>query len=408
MRVLLLSQYFTPEVTAARARVHAFAAGLAERGHDVQVICEVPNHPDGVVHSGYGDALLADHREMDGFRVSYVRVRARPEKTTRNRLLFYGTYAAAATAVGSAARRPDVVLASSPPLPVGAAASVVATRHRVPWVFDVRDLWPEAAVVLGELSGARAIAAAERLERFLYRSAGQIITVTEPFRDKIARHVPDSRVHVIPNGTTRAWLEAGEAEPDRAGAGLPGDKFVWMYAGNFGIAQGLDTAVRAAGLLGDEYRLVLLGGGPHRDALASLAADVAPGLVEFREPVQPEQAARTMRAADALLVSLGPEPELAKFVPSKLFDCAALRRPVILAAQGEAPRIADGAGAALVVAPGDPEALAGAVRGLHADSGLGERLGEAGAALADQYLRERQIERLESVLAAAVGAGRRG
>jgi glycosyltransferase involved in cell wall biosynthesis len=181
-----------------------------------------------------------------------------------------------------------------------------------------------------------------------------------------------------------------------------------MYAGNFGLAQGLDAAVEAAGLLGDDYRLILLGGGPHRDALGELAARVAPGRVEFRDLVQPEEAAGLMRAADALLVSLGSAPELAKFVPSKLFDCAALRRPVILAAAGEAPRIAERSGSALVTSPGDPEAMAAAVRRLRGDAALGERLADAGPALAREHLRERQVERLEEVLARAVARGRRG
>ena len=279
MRVLIFSQYFPPEVTAAAPRVHAFASGLAQRGHDVHVICEVPNHPGGEVYSGYGEKRWADRRELDGFRVSYVPVRVRREKSTRNRLLFYGTYAASAALEGFADGHPDVVLASSPPLPVGAAAAAVAARHRAPWVFDVRDLWPEAAVVLGELRGARAIRAAERLESFLYRSAGAIVTVTEPFREQIAAQVPGARIEVIPNGTTRIWLEAGEAPADREAAGMPADRFVWMYAGNFGIAQGLETAVRAAALLGDEFRLVLLGDGPEREQLTRLAAEAAPGQV---------------------------------------------------------------------------------------------------------------------------------
>ena len=400
MRVLLLSQYFTPEVTAARARAHAFAAGLAALGHEVEVICEVPNHPDGIVHPGYGAARLVDRRELDGFRVSYVRVRTSPRKTTRTRLLLYGTYAAAATAVGIAARRPDVVLASSPPLPVGAAAAAIAARHRVPWVFDVRDLWPEAAVVLGELRGRRAIAAASWLERRLYRSATAIVTVTEPFREAISNRVEGSKVSVIPNGTTRAWLEAGEAEPDRAAAALPADRFTWMYAGNFGLAQDLEVAVEAAARLGEEFKLVLLGGGPQGDRLRELAANRAAGLVEFRDPVQPAVAAAQMRAADALLVSLGPAPELAKFVPSKLFDCCALARPVVLAAAGEAPRLAAEADAALTVAPGDPDALAAAIRRLRDEPALGARLAAAGRDLAERYLREDQIGRLERVLAA--------
>lgn len=401
MRVLVFSQYFAPEVTASRVRVQAFAQGLAERGHEVEVICEVPNHPDGVVHRGYGDALLVDRRQLDGYEVAYVRVRTSAVKSTRNRLLLYGTYAASAAIVGIGSRRPDVILASSPPLPVGAAAALVAKRHRVPWVFDVRDLWPEAAVVLGELRGNRTIAAAERLERRLYRSAAAIITVTRPFVEVIAAQVDRRKVNLLANGTTRLWMDAGAAEADRRGAAFPDDVFTWMYAGNLGIAQGLATAIEAARLLGDGFRLVLLGGGPQKEKLVAASAALAPGAVEFRDTVQPAEAARQLRAADALLVSLDAQPELAKFVPSKLFDYCALGRPVIVAASGEAPRLASEAEAAITVAPGDSRALADAVRGLRDEPAVGERLGRAGRTFAAGHLRENQIAQLEDLLARA-------
>ncbi len=405
MRILFFTQWFVPEVTAPRVRAQAFAEGLAALGHELEVICEVPNHPTGIVYPGFGGKLVDRRRLEPGYDAVYVRVWTSTEKTTASRLLFYGTYAAGAAAVGSLTRRPDVILASSPPLPVAAAAAMVAARHRVPWVMDVRDLWPEAAVVLGELRGERAIRAASALERRLYRSARAIVTVTEPFRDHISARAEGANVELIPNGTTQDWLDAGRAPIDRAAAGLPDDRFVWMYAGNLGLAQGLDAAVEAARLLGPEFRLVLLGGGPERGRLGELAAPLPEGTVEFRDPVQPEAAAPQMRAADALLVSLGAQPELAKFLPSKLFDCAALRRPIVVAARGEAPRIAEAAGAGLVVPPGDPQALAAAVRRLRDDPALAERLGEAGAGLASAHLRERQVEHLERVLAGAAGDG---
>ncbi len=397
MRILFFTQYFVPEVTAPRVRAEAFAEGLALLGHEVEVICEVPNHPTGIIYPGYG-GRARDRRRVGGYDATYVRVYARPEKTTRNRLLLYGTYAAAALAAGSISRRPDVILASSPPLPVAAAAAATAARHRVPWVMDVRDLWPEAAVILGELRGDRAIRGAEWLEQRLYRSAAAIVTVTEAFREQIAGHVPEKQIELIPNGTTERWVEAGRQPVDRVAADLPDDKFCWVYAGNLGIAQGLEHAVEAQRLLGDEFRLVLLGGGPQRGRLGELAAALPEGQVEFREPVQPEEAAGLMRAADALLVSLGEAPELAKFVPSKLFDCCALGRPVVLAARGEAPRIAATRDAALIVEPGDPGALAEAIRRVRDDAELRDRLIAAGPQLAGDYLRERTIERLEDVL----------
>ena len=403
MRVLLISQFYAPEVTAARVRVQAFAEGLAERGHEVEVVCEVPNHPSGVIAPGY--RRRGERRRLNGVDVRYVWVRARPERTTRNRLLHYASFAAAASAGGIAARRPDVVLASSPPLPVGAAARAVARRHRAPWVFDVRDLWPEAAVALGELRGRRAIAAAERLERGLYRSAARIVTVTEPFREAIARTLEgmgepaQGRIQVIPNGTTRLWMDAGAARPDRAAAGLPEGELVLGYGGNVGIAQGLEAAVEATGRLGEGFRLLVVGEGPRLDALRGLAAALPAGCVEFRELMEPERAAATLRACDALLVPLAESPELAKFVPSKLFDYTALGVPVIVAAAGEAQRLASEAGAGLPVPPGDAGALADAVRRLRDEPALAAELADRGRSFASAHLREAGVERLERLLA---------
>ena len=405
MRILFLSQYFTPEVTAARSRVHPFAELLAARGHEVEVICEVPNHPDGIVREEFRGKLTTT-REMDGFRVRYVWVSASPTKTTRTRLQFYGSYAAAATIAGFAAARPDVVLVSSPPLPAAAAAAAVAKRHRVPWVMDVRDPWPEAAVALGELSNPRLIRALERLERRLYASATSIVTVTEPFREDIGRKsgTPE-KVTVIPNGTTQAWIDAGGADVDRAEMDMPADRFVWTYAGNVGLAQGMEAAVAAARELGDGFQLQIVGQGPRLARVKELAAELPNGRVVFRGLVEPQVAARYLRASDASLVPLGAQAELAKFVPSKLFDCCAIGRPVILSAAGEPVRLASEAGAALSIPPEDPEALAGALRRLAGDEALRAGLAERGRAFATGYLRERQVERLELVLGAAAGRG---
>lgn len=401
MRILLLSQYFTPEVTAARARLHPFAALLAERGHDVEVICEVPNHPDGVVRDEFRGKLTT-RRELDGFGVRYVWVKTSPVKTTKTRLLFYGSYAAAATVAGFAARRPDVVFVSSPPLPAAVAAAAVAARHRVPWVMDVRDPWPEAAVALGELSNPRVIAALERLERRLYASARRIVTVTEPFRADIAGKAgSEEKITVIPNGTTQAWLDAGELDVSRAELDMPEDRFVWTYAGNVGIAQGMGAAIEAAERLGEGFQLQIVGQGPMLGQVKEMASRLPEGRVVFRGLVEPEVAARYLRASDASLVPLGAQPELAKFVPSKLFDCCAVGRPVILSAAGEPARLAAEAEAALAIPPEDPDALAEALRRLAGDGGLRESLAGRGRDFAGRYLRDRQVETLEGVLAGA-------
>lgn len=400
MRVLLFTQFFPPEIGATQTRLHAFARGLAERGHDVEVICEIPNHPQGVVHQGFrGRAVV--RREEDGFRVRHVWVATAPSKTTRTRLAFYASYAAGASIVASALPRPDVILASSPPLPVAAAAALVAKRHRVPWVMDVRDLWPEAAVALGELSNARLLAWAERLERRLYEDAAAIVTVTEPFGDLIAEKTSDpEKISLIPNGTTRLWVDGAQVEPDRRSLELPESQFLWTYAGNVGTAQGLEAAVDAAAALGEGFRLLILGDGPALTALQKHAQAVAPDRVMFRGQVAPEEAVRHVRASDALLVPLSGHPILRTFVPSKLFDFCAAGRPVIVAAAGEPARLGEAAGAAVAVPPDDAEQLAAALRRLRGDPELRDRLGAAGRAFGASNRRERGIDRLETVLRA--------
>lgn len=402
MRVLVFSQYFTPEIGATQTRVHDFAATLARRGHDVEVICELPNHPQGIVHPGYrGRALI--RRRMDGFRASYVWVYARPRKSTWTRLGFYGSYALTASLAGSVSHRPDVVLASSPPLPVAAAAATVSARHRVPWVMDVRDLWPEAAVAMGELSNPALLRLAEVLELRLYRSASAITTVTEPFRKAIASKVSDTeKVWVLPNGTTRTWVEGAELEVDRAELGLAAEGFLWTFAGNVGRAQGLEAAVDAATLLGDGFQLLVLGDGPARSGLEQRARSAPAGRVEFRGQVRTQEALRYLRASDALLVPLAADPVFRSFVPSKLFDFCAVGRPVVVATGGEAQRLTSGRGAALSVPPGDSAALADAIRQLAADSELRAGLAREGRRFGAEHLRERQGERLVGVLEEAV------
>jgi glycosyltransferase involved in cell wall biosynthesis len=403
MRILILTQHFAPEITAARARLESFADGLAGAGHEVSVICAVPNHPEGAIHDGFRGRLSMRAQE-NGYAVQRLWVLTSPERTTARRLALYGSFAAMATIAGCLASKPEVILASSPPLPVGAAAAAVAARHRVPWVFDVRDLWPDVAVALGELTNPRMVRAAERLEHRLYRSAAAITTTTEPFHEAVAMRSGDpGKVTVLPNGTTRLWLDAGELEVSRQEVDLPEDRFVWTYAGNLGIAQGLETAIGAAGILGEGYRLVLLGEGPHAGRLREHAAAMPPGSVEFRGLAPAPIAVRLLRASDALLVTLGANPALRKFVPSKLFDYCAVGRPVVLAASGESRRLAEDAGAVIGVEPGDPQALAAAIRSLHDDERLRAELEAAGPRFAEPYLREHQVNRLDALLTEVAG-----
>jgi glycosyltransferase involved in cell wall biosynthesis len=397
MRVLLISQYFHPEMTAAALRLRPLGAGLVERGHHVEVVCEIPSHPGGVVDPAYrGGPVL--RRELDGMLVDYVWAYASTSKRASARLAAYATYAAASTVAGGLRRRPDVVVASSPPLSVGAVGVVLSKRFRVPWILDVRDLWPEVATALGELPDRRVARLAAWLERRLYRSAAAITAATASFVDHIARFTDRSRITLLPNGTTRAWLDLGDADVERREVGIPNDRFVWTYAGNVGLSQGLEAAVAAADLLGDGFQLLILGDGSSRRRLRERASAVPDGRVTFRDAVPAELAARYMRASDALLVPLADHPALGKTIPIKLYDSCAVGRPVLVAAPGEARRLAEEEGAGIPVPPGDPEALAEAIRKLASDDRLRASTAERARRFAAGHLRDAQVPRLEEVL----------
>lgn len=404
MRVLVVTQYFPPEIGAQQTRLHTFAKGLAELGHEVAVVCAVPNHPQGVVHQGFR-GRVAFRRRVDGLDVWYVWVHTRPTKTTNSRITFYASFAAMATAFSMALARPDVVFASSPPLTVGLPGALSALWHRVPLILDVRDLWPDFPVAVGELRNPRLLRGVKRLERWLYGRAETITTTTRPFAEVIAKRTDNpGKIQLLPNGTTRLWIDGSALEVDRGPLGLRDDEFIWTFAGNLGPAQGLQAALGAADILGPGFRLLLLGNGPDRQQLEAQAATLSSASVSFHDQVSQPEALRYLRASDALLVSLASQPEFSDAVPSKLYDYCAVRRPVIVAANGEPRRLAEAAQAGLGVAAGDARALADAVRRLRDDPSLRDRLAEAGGSFGAENARDRQVERLDRLVRDSVGS----
>jgi colanic acid biosynthesis glycosyl transferase WcaI len=401
MKALVVSQYYWPEVGATQNRLRAFVDHLLARGHEVSVICEQPNHPRGVFDEGYGNGLL--RRERSGpLALKRVWVYASPKKTTSRRMLFYGTFSAAAAAVVAALPRPDVVLASSPPLPGTLSVGAVARLRRIPLVVDVRDLWPAAAEALGELSNGPLIRAFEHAERWLYRSAAAVTATTHPF----CRHIdavagrPTSRY--VPNGA----LDDLVALPRRPSPSR--DVFRVGYFGNFGIAQGLDVVLAAAKAVSERpIDFVLTGGGPLYTHLAAQVSQRGLTNVTLRPSVPPEHVGSAMQDCDALLVPLRDHPILADFIPSKLYDAMAVGRPTIVVAGGEAAALVAAHDCGIAVPSGDATALADAIARLAGDPLLAQRLGDAGKAAAPQHARSRHADRLCELLeaVAANGAG---
>lgn len=410
MRLLFFTQYYPPEVGATQTRMHHFARRLVERGHDVTVVTELPNHPRGIVFDGYRGKAVRRSVE-DGVRVIRVWVYATPRKSAIRRMLFYGTYmfGAIAAALVLARGRYDAVFATSPPLPAALAGYVVARLRRRPFVMDVRDIWPAVGVALGELRGRRLIRAAEWVERLLYRRAAAVTCVTRTFVDDAVRKGADpSRVHFLPNGTVPELFN-----PDRDGRavrerlGLAG-KFIVAFCGNHGVAQGLPDVLEAARLLRDRaaVHFLFVGEGPVKAELRRLQTQYGLANVTLLPEVPVTEIADYINAADVMLVPLKADPIFAGFIPSKLFDFLACARPVVLAVDGEARAILEASGGGVYVEPGRPEALAETVRALAAEPDRLAEMGRRGRAyVLEHFLRDTQVVRLEQILRSAASPG---
>lgn len=403
MHVLFVSQYFTPEVGATQTRIHEFARACVAAGHRVTVLTEFPNHPHGRILPEYRGRLTT-RETLDGFTVLRVWVWASPVKTFRTRLAFYGSFCALAALRGVIhGGRPDVVFATSPPLPVGLSGWIIARARRARFILDVRDLWPAAAEALGELRRPALLRLAERLEHFLYARADRITAVTRGFVRYIAARTPDpDRVVWLPNGAA-----ADVFDPARVDPGLPrrlglDGRFVVTFAGNHGIAQGLDTVLDAAALCRARPDIVfcLLGDGPVKATLAARADALGLENVRFLPAVPLREVTPYLTASDALLVPLRRDPVFDTFVPSKLFDFLACARPVILMVDGEAREVLEASGGGVWVPPGDAAGLAKAVLDLRERApDERQRMGEQGRAyVLAHYMRAAQGARLVALL----------
>ena len=409
MRILYLTQYFPPEIGATQDRAYEMTRHLARAGHHVTAVTEVPNHPSGIIPRAYQGKLYTRER-VDGVDVIRLWVKTSPYKDFKSRVKFYLSYASMATLGGLALAHGhyDVVYATSPPLFVGLAGLAVSMLRRVPFVFEVRDLWPESAVQLGYLRDPRVVRWVTKLEELFYAKAAKIVVVTEGIRQRlIERGYAPNRLALIRNGGSGRLLRAAaQPQPEaKAALGLDG-KFVVLYAGIHGVAQGMEVLVDAAHRLRREpdVQFVFVGEGPvKRDVRAQVGQLGLDNLTLL--PERPREQVRALYdAADAVLVPLRDRPLFRGAVPTKMFDAWACQRPVVLSVRGEAQGIAEEMGGGIAVEPENAQQIANAILRLKRDPAECATMGQRGyAAVVERFSRDALARELERELIAIVG-----
>ncbi len=359
MKILYISQYFPPEAGATQTRAFENAKYLKSKGHDVFVLCEIPNHPAGVIFKGY-EGKPFKKEILDGIKVLYIRVFTSPKKNFLTRLSFYFSFMAGACFAGITLLRDrfDIIYATSPPLPAAGAGLFLSRYKKIPFYFEIRDLWPDSAVALGELKNNFIIKIARKLEHMCYSRAVKVIGVTNGIVEilKHEKQIPVDKLELVPNGATIDSFCRDETGGERVRAKLGlNNKFVVLYAGIIGIAQNLEIMIRSAYELrncGDIYFLVA-GSGPKKSVLESMS--VRFNLKNFKFIGEfPRQAMPALySASDAALVPLANKRLFNHARPSKLFDAWACEAPVLLGIKGEAEELLNKCGGGLCYKPDD-------------------------------------------------------
>jgi len=386
MKILYVSQYFPPEMGAPGARAAELSRHWVRAGHEVTVLTGFPNHPTGVVPPEYRGKLrrLVMRERIDGVSVVRTWLLPFPNRKAYERMLNYSSFCVSAAITGLFVPRPEVVIATSPQLLVGLAGWWLARAKRAPFVFEVRDLWPEslAAVGMGDPNSFlhRLLG---RIAGFLYRHCDHVVVVTAAFKDHLIKHwrIPPAKISIVENGVETGLFSPGDSDQGlRRELGAEG-KFVACYIGTMGMAHGLETMVEAAGRLRDsapQVLFLLVGEGAEKEHIISLARSRGLTNLRFIDQQPREKIPAYIRASDVCLVLLRKTELFKTVIPTKMLEFMACARPVILGVDGQARKILDEAQAGLFMEPENSAALVQAILRLAADPALRESFGRNG------------------------------
>jgi glycosyltransferase involved in cell wall biosynthesis len=394
---------FPPEVNALASRTFEHCREWVRAGHEVTVITCAPSFPKGRVYEGYRNALW-QREDMAGIRVIRVGTYITANEGFLKRTLDYMSFMVSGFVASLFVRGVDVVVGTSPQFFTVCAAFMTGMFRRRPWVFELRDIWPESIRAVGAMKSSRLLDALERLEMFLYRRASAIVSVTNAFRDTLIRRgVNGAKIHVVTNGVDTSRFSPRDKDASlMARHGLEG-KFVAGYIGTHGMAHALDSVLDAARALkgapdGDRFRFLLLGDGASKTALVARAAAEGLDNVIFVDSVPKDEVVRYWSLLDASIIHLKKTELFTTVIPSKLFECMGMAIPVLHGVAGESAGIVEAEDVGLVFEPENVDALLAGLRRLADDDALYQRLRANGPAAARRYDRANLAARMLKVL----------
>jgi len=352
-----------------------------QAGHEVTVVTGVPNVPSGVVYPGYRNQFRPQREQMDGIHVVRVWTYVAPNAGFAKRIANYLSYMLTAVLAGLFVKRPHVVVATSPQFFCGWAGVLLTKLRRLPFVLEIRDIWPESIAAVGAMKKGWLTRLLEFLERTMYRSADRIVAVGEGYRDNILSKVKvGERITVITNGVDLEKFQPAQPDGRFRQQWKLDAKFVCSYIGTIGMAHGLEVVLDAAEILRragrDDVAFCLVGDGAERARLqAAAAARGLSELVVFTGRQPRGEVPSILASSDACLIHLRGSELFETVIPSKIFETMAMQRPILMGVRGPARDIVLAAKAGIAIEPDSAPSLVQALTRLADDRGLAQDLG---------------------------------
>lgn len=341
MKIVILTQYFPPEVGAPQNRLFDLALRLKNEGDDVTVLTAMPNYPEMRIHEAYHKKIVVTEF-IRGIKVIRCPIYVTQSKSIVKRLMNYFSFTISSFLIGLfKIHRHDFLICESPPLFLGKSGWMLSVIHRSRFVFNVSDLWPESAEKLGLVKNKAMLSLAKWLEEFLYKRSYLITGQTKGIVNDISRRFPAKKVYWLPNGADVGYYEPEKNNTWRKNENYSDTDFILYYAGIIGHAQGLEIILHAAAKTVSEINIkyAIIGSGPEKSKLEKLCGEMNLKSVRFFDSVAKTEILSIMHSVDATIIPLRKLDLFLGAIPSKIFENLAMKIPVLLGVDGEAREI---------------------------------------------------------------------
>ncbi|MBE2983875.1 glycosyltransferase family 4 protein [Campylobacter sp. RM9344] len=352
MKILFITDNFPPEVNAPATRTYEHVKEwIKDKDVEVTILTCAPNFPHGKVYDGYKNRFY-QREKFDGIDVIRVWSYMSKNEGFIKRVLDYTSFAFMAFWIGLFEKF-DVIVATSPQFFTTWAGWGLAKIKRKPWVFELRDLWPESIKTVGAMKHGKAIEILEKIELGLYKSSDLVVAVTQAFKQNlINRGIDESKIKVVTNGSNLDLFVPREKDKALLSELKLKDKFVVGYIGTHGMAHSLDFIVRSISKIKDErFHFLFVGDGAVKSSVVGLADSLGLRNVTFLEPVLKDEVPRYLSICDVMLAPLKKDDNFKIVIPSKIFEASAMQKPILLGVEGQAKEILEKYGAGVCFEP---------------------------------------------------------